>query len=75
MFTLNLKAPYCQMGAIDNENKYFPHWKIVYEDITSDNACFEYIVQFTNWYKLKSYSLKYYFESVLWFEEYKIDLG
>ena len=51
IFTLNLKAPYCQMGAIDNENKYFPHWKIVFVDKLSEYTCFEYIVQFTNSYK------------------------
>ena len=51
IFSLNLKAPYCQMGAIDDENKYFPHWNIAYVDITSEDTCFEYIVQFKNWYK------------------------
>ena len=45
IFTLNLKAPYCQMGAIDNENRYFPHWKIVYVDITSEDTWLECIVQ------------------------------
>ena len=39
------------MGAIDNENEYFPHRKTVYVDITSEDICFEYIVQFTNSYK------------------------
>ena len=51
IFTLNLKAPNCQMGAIYNENKYFPHWKIVYVDITSEDTWLEYIVQFTNKYQ------------------------
>ena len=45
------------MGAIDNENKYFPHWKIVNVDITSEDTWLEYIVQFTNRYKRLFYSL------------------